>query len=48
MNNESYRLILKILNENFDFNPKIIHSDYEYALDKTINDATFLKKSLFI
>jgi len=28
MNNESYRLILKILNENFDFNPKIIHNYY--------------------
>jgi len=41
-------VLFKFLNENFDFNPKIIHSDYKYALDKAINDATFLKKSLFI
>ena len=44
MNSESYKRILKILNDNFDFNPKIIHSDYEYVLDKAINGATFFKK----
>ena len=45
MKSKSYKRILKILNDNFDFNSKIIHSDYEYALDKAIKEATFFKKT---
>ena len=43
MDSESYLRILKSLNENLNFNPKILHTDYEYALDKAIDKANFFE-----
>ena len=37
MNSESYKRILKIINDNFQFNP--------YALNKAINETAFFKKT---
>ena len=32
-----------MLNDNFSFNPKVIHTDYESAIDKVIKESTFFK-----
>lgn len=43
MDSETYLRILKMLNDNFSFNPKVIHTDYESALDKAIKESSFFK-----
>ena len=43
MDSETYIRILKLLNDNYLFNPKVIHTDYESALDKAIKESSFYK-----
>ena len=43
MDSESYMRILKLLNENLNFNLKIIHTDYQITLGKTINKCNYFE-----
>ncbi len=41
----SYLKIYKYLNENFNFNPIILHSDFENALSLAKRESNFFKKN---
>ena len=48
MDSISYTKIFKYLNENYNFNPKKIHCDYERAIELAIKNSKFFKYEIMI
>ena len=46
MDSFTYRKVFQYLNENFSFNPIIIHTDYENALSVAIKESKFFKNQI--
>jgi len=44
----SYTKIFKYLNENYYFSPKIIHCDYERAIELSIKNSKLFKYEIMI
>ena len=44
----AYKRIFNYLNNNFEFNPNIIHTHFEKAMQEVIKKINFKKKILFI
>lgn len=46
MDKESYIRIFKLLHDNYNFNPYILHTDFELALCKDIKNSTFFEREV--
>ena len=46
MDQESYIRIFKLLHDNYNFNPYILHTDFEIELCQAIKNSTFFKKEV--
>ena len=46
MDQESYIRIFKLLHDNYNFNPHILHTDFEIALCKAIKSSNFFEKKV--